>query len=108
MRTCSPATRRTAIRFAELARSRQRLLPRLAILVDPDARTLSPRELEVLALVGEGLTSKAIGERLFVTEETVKSHVANVLTNLGARNRAHAVAIALRSGLLVGLGGTLA
>jgi DNA-binding CsgD family transcriptional regulator len=65
---------------------------------------LSPRELEVFALIGEGLTSKEIGDLLFITEETVKSHVGNLLTNLGARNRAHAVAIALRHGLLVGLG----
>jgi two-component system NarL family response regulator len=55
----------------------------------------------VLALVGDGFTSCEIGKALWIAEDTVKSHVAHTLRALGARNRAHAVAIALRRGLLV-------
>jgi DNA-binding NarL/FixJ family response regulator len=88
--------------FAETARRRERLFGRIAIAEVPDTpRALSERECEVLALIAEGYTSKDIGERLHVAEETVKSHVTNVLGYLGARNRAHAVVIALRRGLLV-------
>jgi DNA-binding NarL/FixJ family response regulator len=87
--------------FERAARKRERLFGRIAIAEFPDTpRSLSERECEVLALIAEGYTSKDIGERLYVAEETVKSHVTNVLGYLGARNRAHAVAIAFRSGLL--------
>src|SRR3954449_12189704 len=58
---------------------------------------LSAREREVLELVAEGLTNKAIGERLFLSEATVKTHVRNVLKKLHARNRAQAAAFAARS-----------
>lgn len=89
-------------RFEETARKRERLFGRIAISAVPETpRTLSERECEVLALIAEGHTSKDIGDRLYVAEETVKSHVTNVLGYLGARNRAHAVAIAFRRGLLV-------
>lgn len=88
--------------FAETARKRERLFGRVAIADVPETpRALSHREREVLALIAEGYTSKDIGEKLHVAEETVKSHVTNVLGYLGARNRAHAVAIAWRHGLLV-------
>ena len=68
---------------------------------EPDAQQpLSTRELEVLGLVAEGYTSKEVGRHLVVAEETVKSHITNILTRLEARNRAHAVALAIRGGLL--------
>jgi DNA-binding NarL/FixJ family response regulator len=96
------AYRVRVLQFAETARRRERLFGRVAIAEVPDTpRPLSERECEVLALIAEGYTSKDIGERLHVAEETVKSHVTNLLGYLGARNRAHAVAIALRRGLLV-------
>lgn len=61
---------------------------------------LSPRALEVLELVADGYTNRDIGRALHIGVETVKSHVAGTCRVIGARNRAHAVAIALRSGLL--------
>lgn len=61
---------------------------------------LSPRELEVLALVAEGYSNREIGERLFVTEQTVKFHLANVFRKLGARNRTEAARSAMHKGLI--------
>ena len=87
---------------AEIARVREHALGRLKLAPVAEERrhTLSSRELEVLALVAEGYTSSAIGLRLFVTEETVKTHVSHVLARLNACNRAHAVALGFRLGLL--------
>lgn len=59
---------------------------------------LSEREREVMTLVASGLQSGDIAERLFLSPETVKSHVQNALGKLGAHTRAHAVAIALVTG----------
>jgi DNA-binding CsgD family transcriptional regulator len=59
---------------------------------------LSERECEVMTLVASGLQSGDIAERLFLSPETVKSHVHNALGKLGAHTRAHAVAIALVTG----------
>jgi PAS domain S-box-containing protein len=59
---------------------------------------LTEREREVLKLIASGLQSAEISERLFVSPETIKSHVHNALGKLGARTRAHAVAIALVTG----------
>jgi DNA-binding NarL/FixJ family response regulator len=61
---------------------------------------LTHREFEVLHLIADGLANREIGERLFLSEETVKSHVKTLLEKLHARSRAHAVAIALRGGLM--------
>ena len=58
------------------------------------------REIEVLRLVSEGLGNREIGQRLFLSEETVKSHVRHLLAKLQARSRAHAVAIGFRRGLI--------
>jgi DNA-binding CsgD family transcriptional regulator len=62
------------------------------------ASELTEREREVLKLIASGLHSAEISERLFVSPETVKSHVHHVLGKLGAHTRAHAVAIALVTG----------
>jgi DNA-binding CsgD family transcriptional regulator len=59
---------------------------------------LSEREREVMILVASGLQSGEIAERLFLSPETVKSHVHNALAKLGAHTRAHGVAIALVTG----------
>ena len=58
------------------------------------------REVEVLQLISDGLVNREIGERLFLSEETVKSHVRHLLAKLQARSRAHAVAVGLRRGLI--------
>ena len=58
------------------------------------------RELEVLQLISEGLSTREISRRLWVTDETVKTHVRRLLAKLEARTRAHAVANAFRHGLL--------
>jgi DNA-binding CsgD family transcriptional regulator len=59
---------------------------------------LTEREREVMTLVASGLQGGDIAERLFLSPETVKSHVHNALGKLGAHTRAHAVAIALVTG----------
>ncbi len=61
---------------------------------------LSPRELEVLQLVSAGKRNKEIAAELSVAEDTVKMHVRNLLSKLGASDRTEAVTIALRRGIL--------
>jgi DNA-binding NarL/FixJ family response regulator len=61
---------------------------------------LSGRELEILALVADGLDGKAIARELYLSHETVRTHVTHALAKLGARSRAQAVAIAIRRGLI--------
>jgi len=58
------------------------------------------REIEVLQLISDGLVNREIGQRLFLSEETVKSHVRHLLAKLQARSRAHAVAVGFRRKLI--------
>ena len=67
---------------------------------DSPRPTPTRRELEVLAEVAEGFSNREIGRRLQLAEDTIKSHVRSLAFKLRARNRAHAVAIGLRGGLL--------
>jgi DNA-binding CsgD family transcriptional regulator len=53
------------------------------------------RDVEVLALVAQGHTNAEIGAALYISEETVKSHLRHIIAKMGARNRTHAVAIAV-------------
>jgi DNA-binding NarL/FixJ family response regulator len=62
---------------------------------------LTPRESEVLQLLAEGLTNRRIGERLGISEHTVKFHVNAILGKLAARTRGEAIAQAARLGLLL-------
>ena len=64
------------------------------------ADQLTPRELEVLGLISQGLQNSEIAAQLFVTERTVKFHVSSILAKLGADNRTEAVAVAARRGLI--------
>jgi DNA-binding NarL/FixJ family response regulator len=77
--------------------------PRLdRILLSPRATArvpqLSPREREIMHLMAEGNTAEQIGDRIGVSVETVRTHVRNVIRKLQARNRVHAIAIALERG----------
>jgi PAS domain S-box-containing protein len=61
---------------------------------------LTPRELEILELMAEGFENAQISHQLFISRETVKSHVRRLLQKLRARSRTHAVALAFRRGLI--------
>ncbi len=65
-----------------------------------DVALLTPRELEILRLAAEGLTNREIAKRLYLSVGTVKSHLDNIYRKLEVLDRAHAVAVALRRGLL--------
>ena len=66
----------------------------------PPTPPLSDREREVLELLVDGFAVRQIGRRLFISESTVKTHVANVYQKLGVGNRAQAVVTAIRLGLV--------
>ena len=100
--------------FASVDEARQSGVPADGILlsVEPDAAArrradpevveepLTPREIQVLELLAEGLANKAIAERLGISDQTVKFHVAAVLGKLGVANRTEAVRVAVRRGLV--------
>jgi DNA-binding NarL/FixJ family response regulator len=67
---------------------------------EPFEETLTPRELEVLTLLAEGLANKAIAERLRISDQTVKFHVAAICGKLDAANRTDAVRRGIRRGLV--------
>jgi len=61
---------------------------------------LSPREIDVLRLIATGNSNKLIADQLSISEATAKTHVANILSKLGANDRAHALAIAMKRGII--------
>ena len=61
---------------------------------------LTPRELEILALIAEGLSNREIATRLFVSENTVKTHSANLFSKLSAKRRTQAVQLAKEAGVI--------
>lgn len=61
---------------------------------------LTAREIEVLSLIASGKSNKLIAAQLSVTEETVKGHVKNILSKLGAKDRTHAVTLGLKRGII--------
>jgi DNA-binding NarL/FixJ family response regulator len=76
---------------AEVAERMSEYLPQAA---------LTPREVEVLSSIAQGLANKDIAERLGTASGTVKMHVQNILVKLGAADRTHAVTIAIQRGIL--------
>ena len=68
---------------------------------EPLLEELTPRELEVLQLLADGLTNRAIADRLQISEHTVKFHVNTILGKLGAQGRTEAVVRAIRQGLVL-------
>jgi DNA-binding NarL/FixJ family response regulator len=68
--------------------------------------SLSKREREIMDLLSQGLTGEDVAERLFLSSETVKTHIRNAMSKLEAHTRVHAVAIALREGYISGPEGT--
>jgi len=83
-----------AFAAADMAGAMQR---RLAA---PAGPSLSPRESQVLHLLAEGLSASQIGKRLYISESTIKTHIGKIYDKLGATNRAQAVMIAVRKGLV--------
>lgn len=73
-----------------------RLMNRLRV----PGTTLTKRETEVLTLVADGLSNQAIGRRLYLTEGTIKSHLARIYTKLGVDSRTAAIASATQLGLI--------
>ena len=97
--------------FETIADAREAGIPADAlVLVPPDAVTgdddnppvesLTPREIEVLELVAEGLPNKAIAGRLGISDQTVKFHITSLAGKLGAANRTDAVRRGVRRGLI--------
>ena len=86
----SPAvTRRVIRRFASARRQA----------VPPAVSELTPRELEVFELITRGLSNAEIGQALFISDTTVKTHVTRLLQKLDLRDRAQAIVLAYRTGL---------
>jgi DNA-binding NarL/FixJ family response regulator len=96
-RTAGPTELKRAVAAAAL---QERFL-------DPDVPAkgsrgkLTQRQREILQLLADGESTGSVGRELDLSEETVKTHMKNALGRLGARNRSHAVAIALRESLIV-------
>ncbi len=67
-----------------------------------DQDFLTGREVEVLRLVAVGHSNKLVAQRLSISEDTVKNHVGNIMSKLGAQDRTHAVTIAMKRGFLDG------
>ena len=65
-----------------------------------DALGITPRELEILTLIAQGLSNREIAERLFVSENTVKTHCSRAFDKLGARRRTQAVQLGKKLGIL--------
>jgi DNA-binding NarL/FixJ family response regulator len=81
---------------------RKRIPPDIAIELAEHATEdeLSSREIDVLRLIASGHSNKQIADKLSIGEATVKSHVTNILSKLSANDRAHAVTIGLKRGII--------
>ncbi len=73
---------------------------RYTSLIEKSTPLLTPREAEVLTLLGSGYSSRQVANQLFVSENTIEYHRKQILRRLGARNNVHAVTIALQKGII--------
>ncbi|RVU19867.1 response regulator transcription factor [Streptomyces antnestii] len=80
----------TTARLMRSLRGGPEAAPELA----PELAALSPREREILALIGDGLTNREIGKRLYLSEKTVKNHISRLLAKLGVHRRVQAAVLA--------------
>jgi DNA-binding NarL/FixJ family response regulator len=71
-----------------------------AVLTKEREDLLTPREREILQLLADGMSNSDVAAKLFISQETVKSHVRHILSKLEADTRTHAVAIALREAII--------
>jgi len=85
-----------------VAEGRKRIPPEIAAELAEHAtdEELTVREIDALRLIAAGKSNKQIADRLFVAEATIKSRVTNILSKLNANDRAHAVTIAIRRGII--------
>jgi RNA polymerase sigma factor (sigma-70 family) len=90
-------TRRLVERFADRSAD--------ASAIHRDLSALTPRELEVLRLLAQGLSNAELAAQLHLSEATVKTHVARILAKLGLRDRVQAVVVAYETGLVSPSGG---
>ncbi|MGW2517431.1 response regulator [Streptomyces sp. NPDC001617] len=68
--------------------------PVAAPTIAPELASLSPRERDILALIGDGLTNREIGKKLYLSEKTVKNHISRLLAKLGVQRRVQAAVLA--------------
>ena len=68
---------------------------------DPSDQVLTPREIEVLRMVAEGLGNKEVASRLGISDHTVKFHISSIFAKLGASSRTEAVTVGIRQGLIM-------
>jgi PAS domain S-box-containing protein len=92
-------TGRRLVLFVVLSSSRWGQRFRRALPSEPEPRTLTRREREIVRLVAHGSSGPEIAGELHIAHDTVRTHVRNAMTKLGARSRAHLVAKALGDGL---------
>jgi DNA-binding NarL/FixJ family response regulator len=104
LKTAGPEELAQAIRMVQRGHSvldpemTARVMDRLSAPASAQSERLSQRELDVLRLAGRGLTNRAIGHELNISDRTVHSHLVNVFSKLGANTRTEAVLKALRLG----------
>lgn len=69
--------------------------------IQPHTHDLTPREVEILALLGDGLTNRQIAETLHISQNTVKFHLSSIFSKLQVASRAEAITVGLRSGIIL-------
>ncbi|SEF95275.1 transcriptional regulator, LuxR family [Bryocella elongata] len=98
-----PVVREVVVREIEVREVMVAAEPNVPFVMDEarrEALAITPREMEILALVAEGLSNREIAERLFVSENTVKTHCSRAFDKLGAKRRTQAVQMGKEMGLL--------